>query len=72
MDNFDKFQRISVETEDRMHLDKICEYYEDYYEHVASARYIRPIKVSEGVNFSSLSVFKKILWWCKTVINLLG
>ena len=63
---------ITVKTEEIMESHEICEFYGDYYEHVARSKHIRPIKVTEGVNFSALSSSRKILWCCKTVLNLLG
>ena len=45
--------------------------YEDYYEHVAKSSHIRPITVTEGVDFKSFSTSEKIKWWILTILNLL-
>ena len=45
--------------------------YEDYYDHISRSPFIRPITVTEGVNFSRMRVGKKILWWWITTLNLL-
>ena len=47
-----------------------CEY-EDYYQHTASCRHLRPITVTEGVDLSSNSLLQRAAWWLTTLLNLL-
>ena len=43
--------------------------YNDYYEHVARCEHIRPIAVTEDVNFEAMSLSQKICWWISTAIR---
>ena len=45
--------------------------YNDYYEHVAHTSHIRPIAVTENVNFNTMSSSQRICWWMSTAIHLL-
>ena len=51
--------------------DPKSEHYSDYYEHVAHSSHIRPIAVTEDVNFNTMSSSQKICWWMSTAIHLL-
>ena len=44
---------------------------DDYYENIANSVAIRPIAVTEDVDFSIMSTPKKILWWFLTILKLL-
>ena len=48
-----------------------CDQYEDYYQHTASCRHLRPITVTEGVDLSSASLLQSAGWWLTTLLNLL-
>ena len=48
-----------------------CDQYEDYYQHTASCRHLRPITVTEGVDLSSASLLQRAAWWLTTLLNLL-
>ena len=45
--------------------------YSDYYEAVAESKTIRPICVSEGVDFNILSTCDTICWWFKASLQML-
>jgi len=45
---------------------------DDYYENIANSVAIRPIAVTEDVDFSIMSTPKKILWWFLTILKLLS
>ena len=45
--------------------------YHDYYEHLARSQHIRPIAVTEDVNFQKMSSSQKICWWFSTALRLL-
>ena len=45
--------------------------YTYYYEHVASCDHIRPIAVTEDVNFEAISSSQTICWWISTAVRLL-
>ena len=47
------------------------EEYQDYYKHVAKSKYIRPIAVTEDVNFETMSISQRLMWWISTAIRLL-
>ena len=51
--------------------DGSCGQYEDYYQHTASCRHLRPITVTEGVDLSSASLLQRAAWWLPTLLNLL-
>ena len=51
--------------------DPKSEHYSDYYEHVAHTSHIRPIAVTENVNFNTMSSSQRICWWMSTAIHLL-
>ena len=55
----------------RSESDLKSEQYHDYYEHVARSQHIRPIAVTEGVNFQKMSSSQKICWWISTALRLL-
>ena len=46
-------------------------HYSDYYEHLATSEHIRPITITEDVNFETMSTVQKICWWMSTAIRLL-
>ena len=43
----------------------------DYYETMAQSKAIRPICVSEGVNFNIMSTWSKTCWWTKACLQML-
>ena len=47
------------------------EEYQDYYKHVAKSKYIRPIAITEDVNFETMSISQRLMWWISTAIRLL-
>ena len=58
-------------SEPRSDSDHKSEQYHDYYEHVARSQNIRPIAVTEDVNFQKMSSSQKICWWISTALRLL-
>ena len=50
-----------ADTED----DEECEEvdYRDYYDHLSQSEAIRPICITEGVDFDSMSLLGRIGWW---------
>ena len=67
----------AVDEDSNDPIDEDCElnltdtFPEDYYENVAKSAEIRPIAVTEDVDFSSMSTLKKIFWWFLTSLKLL-
>ena len=51
--------------------DPKSEHYSDYYEHVAHSSHIRPIAVTEDVNFNTMSSSQRLCWWMSTTIQTL-
>ena len=51
--------------------DHKSEHYSDYYEHVAHSSHIRPIAVTEDVNFNTMSYSQRLCWWVSTAIQTL-
>ena len=47
------------------------EFSDDYYQQLAHSEHIRPIAVTEDVDFETMSFFARFLWWISTVIRLL-
>ena len=45
--------------------------YSDYYKMIAQSKTIRPICVSEGVNFNTMSSWNKTCWWAKACLQML-
>ena len=45
--------------------------YSDYYKMMAQSKAIRPICVSEGVNFNIMSSWNKTCWWSKACLQML-
>ena len=45
--------------------------YSDYYKMMAQSKTIRPICVSEGVNFNTMSGWNKVCWWTKACLQML-
>ena len=45
--------------------------YSDYYKMMAQSKTIRPICVSEGVNFNTMSSWNKACWWTKACLQML-
>ena len=45
--------------------------YSDYYKMIAQSKTIRPICVSEGVNFNKMSSWTKTCWWVKACLQML-
>ena len=43
----------------------------DYYKTMAQSKAIRPICVSEGVNFNIMSTWSKTCWWTKACLQML-
>ena len=51
--------------------DRKSDQYNDYYEHVARSEHIRPIAVTEDVNFETMSSSQTFCWWISTAVRLL-
>ena len=51
--------------------DRKSDQYNDYYEHVAHSDHIRPIAVTEDVNFETMSSSQTFCWWISTAVRLL-
>ena len=51
--------------------DPKSKHYSDYYEHVAHSSHIRPIAVTEDVNFNTMSYSQRLCWWVSTAIQTL-
>ena len=45
--------------------------YSDYYKMIAQSKTIRPICVSEGVDFNTMSTWTKTCWWTKACLQML-
>ena len=45
--------------------------YKDYYEWTASAKEVRPITITENVDFKAMSSFRKFWWSCGTCVQML-
>ena len=45
--------------------------YSDYYKMMAQSKTIRPICVSEGVDFNIMSTWNKTCWWSKACLQML-
>ena len=60
-----------VTPEEETKNDNTSDEYQDYYEHVAKSKYIRPIAVTEDVNFETMSISQRLMWWISTAIRLL-
>ena len=45
--------------------------YSDYYKMTAQSKTIRPICVSEGVNFNTMSGWTKTCWWARACLQML-
>merc|ERR1712110_411588 len=52
--------------------DRKSDQYNDYYEHVARSEHIRPIAVTEDVNFETMSSSQTLCWWMSTAVRLLS
>ena len=45
--------------------------YKDYYEWIANAKEVRPITITENVDFKAMSSFRKYWWSCGTCVQML-
>ena len=45
------------------------ENYKDYYKHVEQSKAIRPISITENVNFNDMSFGQKLYWWLTTFLK---
>ena len=54
-----EFSEITPEEETKN--DNTSEEYQDYYEHVAKSKYIRPIAITEDVNFETMSISQRLV-----------
>ena len=70
-DNDEEQERLTLIVRQGERLEDEERDYDDYYDHISRSPSIRPITVTEGVNFSRMRIGKKILWWCITTLNLL-
>jgi len=71
-DNDEEQERLTLIVRQGERLEDEERDYDDYYDHISRSPSIRPITVTEGVNFSRMRIGKKILWWCITTLNLLS
>ena len=46
--------------------------YSDYYQFIANSKSIRPICITEDVDFKNMSFVKKIVWWLGTCLKVLS
>ena len=60
-----------ITPEEETKNDNTSEEYQDYYEYVAKSKYIRPIAITEDVNFETMSISQRSMWWISTAIQLL-
>ena len=45
--------------------------YNDYYEWMGCAKELRPITITEGLEWHTMTAFKKLIWWIGTCIQML-
>ena len=60
-----------VDTEEEDDAEEYVREYNDYYKAMAESKAIRPICVSEGVDFNTLSAWDTICWWFKVCLQML-
>ena len=68
-DSYPRDREVDTEVEDES--EEYVREYKDYYRAMAESRAIRPICVSEGVDFSKLSTWDTICWWFKVSLQML-
>ena len=60
-----------LEEEEKEEETEDMKNYSDYYKMTAQSKTIRPICVSEGVNFNIMSSWSKTCWWVKACLQML-
>jgi len=62
----------SEEEDDEVFVNNYVEKYDDYYQTIEKSKAIRPICITENVDFGQMTFTRKILWWIGTVFKLLS
>ena len=64
-----KVEDTSEEEDNEVSMKSYIEKYDNYYQTIEKSRAIRPICITENVDFGQMSFTRKILWWLGTVFK---
>ena len=64
-----KVDDTSDEEDDEVFVNRNTNKYDDYYRFIASSKSIRPICVTEDVDFENMPFIRKIIWWFGTIFK---
>jgi len=67
-----KVEDTSDEEDDEVFVNRNRKMYDDYYHFIANSKSIRPICITEDVDFENMPFTRKIIWWFGTIFKLLS
>lgn len=59
----------SDEEDDEVFVKTSDKKYDDYYQFIANSKEVRPICITEDVDFKNMSFVQKLLWWLGTIFK---